>query len=397
MADPCEHSVEQVDSQPPKRRILVVLRHFAEGHGGQPESILMLAKHLRPLEVEVDVVSQEGFCWSAAQFADLGATSTEQRRFRWAEAKRRHYAIVFIVGSWNPRSLAFALWSRRNGIPLVYAAKGNLCRIEFTRTRDIKKVPYLICLESLLLLSAQRIICSSAMEQDAYALPGPLVRHKMLIIPEPFCPMPFSSKDTHVTANGDCPSIGFLAEISPRKGLIEFVEGALLAFEQLGQFAFSVRIAGSPRPGSERYLEKVRALIKQSRFSARFKWYGRLRGKARYDFYQSIDIFACPSRFESFGLTPIEALGLGKPVIMSNRLGLLEFLPANAPVKIMPDFRPTTISRAIASTLAEREDLATRARTFLTPETLTSASLASSFCEALLGQPHRGHPDLMRS
>lgn len=46
--------------------------------------------------------------------------------------------------------------------------------------------------------------------------------------------------------------------------------------------------------------------------------------------YQQADIFVFPSRFESFGLAPLEAMACGKPVVASDAFGLSELLADGA-------------------------------------------------------------------
>ncbi len=55
-------------------------------------------------------------------------------------------------------------------------------------------------------------------------------------------------------------------------------------------------------------------------------WYGRLEPEKLPQAYKAMDIFAMPSRFEGFGLTAIEAMASGVPVIASRIDGLKEVI-----------------------------------------------------------------------
>jgi glycosyltransferase involved in cell wall biosynthesis len=300
------------------RSILVAAHRFSRGFGGVPESILMLANELAAAGVRVDVICRDGLIADVGRLRELPAAGRLRLNEGW-RIDPRAYQAVFVAGAWNPLALWLGIRARCHGIRLVYAAKGNLARAEFRRPRDIRKIPYLLTLELILLGLSQRIIFSSKIERDSFVL-GPIFKGRAGILPEPF----HGPKPSYLAPASDRPVLrfGFLAEIAPRKGLKELVQ-AFLQWREEDGVAAELHIVGEPRPGSEGYCQAIR---QHTAGTPAIQWHGPLRGSARDEFYETIDFLVCPTRFESFGLTPLEALWRGKPVILTAAMGVLEFI-----------------------------------------------------------------------
>lgn len=308
-------------------RLLVAEKHFVEGYGGTPESVLLLANQFKGLDIVVDVLSCEGLHPDVGRLTQLPREAGEGVGGR-DKLRMRDYGAVFIAGSWNPRAIRLALQAKALRKPISYAAKGNLCAVEFTRPRDLKKLAYLATLEIVPLILSDKWIFSSELEKKYSLLPPRLKAGKGVVIPEPFrVPAPTESAVAQPSEKPASLTFGFLAEISPRKGLLELVEG-FLSWCTIAQHESppTLRIAGDPRPGSEGYLEKAKALAQSHSHGNCVIWESGKRGDDRTDFYRELDVFVCPSRFESFGLTPLEALWEGTPVLCGGRIGFLEHL-----------------------------------------------------------------------
>src|SRR4029077_855471 len=97
--------------------------------------------------------------------------------------------------------------------------------------------------------------------------------------------------------------VTFVGQIGQRKGLSYLLDG----FEAAGIPQSELLLVGRPIGGTAtwRNLENVRHLPQQPR-SALPEVYGRT------------DVFVLPSLVEGFGLTPLEAMSCGKPVIVSD-------------------------------------------------------------------------------
>jgi glycosyltransferase involved in cell wall biosynthesis len=324
------------------QRILVLSNFFSQGHGGTPESVLLLGRGLSALDVAVDVLCNEGLIRDIQMRNDLPATDDD---FSHSIPDVGSYAALFIAGSWNRRAPVVAIRAALAGVPITYAAKGCLCDVEFERLRDMRRVPYFMLVEWFLLALSRRVIFSSQAEWDNSVLPRWVWRRKAALVPELFAGDAIIDS---APAPRDGITMGFMAEIAPRKGLHELIAG-------LGHYLGSnpgapvrLKVAGAVRPGSETYFKECQALAHHNGTAAHIEWCKPARGSQRRDFYRSLDFFMCPSRFESFGLTPLEALWQGIPVCTSPGMGVLEYLQPEAPVLRLTALSKEKIADAIA-------------------------------------------------
>jgi glycosyltransferase involved in cell wall biosynthesis len=363
-------------------RILVLSNFFSQGYGGTPESILLLARELVALGVAVDVFCDRGLLVDA-QTLDALPAEGDAAFFSAARPKMNGYAAVFVADSWNRRSPFLALRAAWSGIPITYAAKGCLCRIEFRRLRDVKRVPYFFLVEWLPFMLARRVIFSSLAEQRAYVLPPLLWRRRAVLLEEPF------RGGTPGTGEPDTSlTLGFLAEISPRKGLLELIAGFGHYVAQHKDSRVRLRVAGHARRWAGDYLKACRALAERTGTAPLIEWCGAVRGDGRKDFYRSLDLFLCPSRFESFGLTPLEALWQGTPVCVAPDVGVLEYLQADVPLLRMASLREQDVAAAIAAFAKDATSWRGRGRAWAGRHALvrTNAEIAGDFARILLGR-----------
>ena len=131
--------------------------------------------------------------------------------------------------------------------------------------------------------------------------------------------------------------------LRPRKNL----EGALAAFERLGSEAEGVElvVAGGGGWGDAELLERVGA----SPAARRVRLTGRVSDEELCELYRGAECFLYPSRYEGFGLPPLEAMTCGAPVVSSDRTSMPEVL-GDAAVAVDPD-DPDALADAVAALL----------------------------------------------
>jgi glycosyltransferase involved in cell wall biosynthesis len=365
----------------PPRRILILSNFFTEGHGGTPESVLLLAREMAVQDIGVDVFCDKGLT-GAVQMRRALPAADDDAAFSTGAPQIGSYAAVLVAGSWNRRALPLVLRAALKGIPITYAAKGCLCRIEFERLRDWRRVPYFLLVEWLLLVLARRIVFSSRVEQQAVVLPRWLWKGKAVCLPEPF----WSQASQMPAPENRILTLGFLAEISSRKGVFELIEGFGYYLAARPQASIRLKIAGGARHGSEAYFQRCRALARGNGADAHIEWCAPMRGAQRDEFYRSLDVFVCPSRFESFGLTPLEALWQGVPVCAAPAMGVLEYLHPDAPVLRLPSLGKEDIAGAIAELADHFETWRGKGRTWRARQALmrSNTSIAAEFSQVLL-------------
>lgn len=113
-------------------------------------------------------------------------------------------------------------------------------------------------------------------------------------------------------------TIVFLSRIHHKKGLE-------LLFEALSKVSFDyrLRIAGE---GESSYVEDLKILAHHLKITDKIDWVGWLDGQEKYEFLANADLFALTSHNENFAMVVIESLAVGTPVLLSDRVGLADYV-----------------------------------------------------------------------
>lgn len=112
------------------------------------------------------------------------------------------------------------------------------------------------------------------------------------------------------------------------------VEGLLEAFRRVrarGGAEVRLRIIGAPDPRYPEAPRKARAM----RLEGAVEWSGYAGGTDLVAAYQQADVFALLSQYEGFGLTVLEAMACGTPVVCS-RIGALTEVAGDAALLVDP-------------------------------------------------------------
>jgi glycosyltransferase involved in cell wall biosynthesis len=109
-------------------------------------------------------------------------------------------------------------------------------------------------------------------------------------------------------------------------------------------------------PGRDKaYVAELRALADRLGIGESVTWIGGVPLEETVDFYRAADVFVYPSHNETFGLTILEAMACGCPVVTSDRSAMPETAGGAAVLADPED--PRSISRAILQARAAAEDL----------------------------------------
>lgn len=325
-------------------KILFMLKNFRQGWGGGPESIRLMARQLAKFGVTSDVVDGMRLHSGVEKLEVLPLPADSSRAGPFALETAQTYDAILQVGPWqNPLEVSKIIRRRSREKPYLYLPRGGLARIEFEGPRGPKKFPYYLAVESRFINASDGIIFSSEAERAAMT---PMYRRHMVevVIPDYFEPPP--TKRGIRRESGEL-RIGFLAEISPRKGLLPFMQ-ALARWTEIQSAGLRVRvmIGGSIRAGAERYFARVQS-IAASIPGVEVIYCGSVSHADRPSFYASTDLFVLPSLFESFGLTALEAISAGCVLLCSPYVGALQYFPQSASVVVLDNLEEEGIVRGL--------------------------------------------------
>ena len=306
-------------------RVAFLVSSFRQGQGGVPEAVRLMAQVMLEYDCVSDVVVGDRVLENAGTFSQLPKSHDV------AVPKKIDYSVydfMIVVGPWqSPLGIANALFHSRRLRRFIYVPKGGLARIEFSRCRDLKKIPYLYLIEVLWLLMAHRIVFSSKLELKSIFFPISLLRSKCMVTPDLFRPSWPAVKHPSTRPDGRKMQFSFLAEIHPRKGLEEVMYGFndWVVKNNLMEDVV-LKVGGEPRPGSQNYCDHVKRFVESGPLRGCVEFVGPVAHEDRLRFYADSDVFLATSQFESFGLTVLEALHSGCLVIAGPNLGVLEYV-----------------------------------------------------------------------
>lgn len=147
--------------------------------------------------------------------------------------------------------------------------------------------------------------------------------------------------------------IGFLARGCPEKGLDQLVRALPMLVER---HDVEVVAAGATIDTEREYLASCDALARDLGVADRFRWLGQIDRRAKFDLLNSIDVFALPTpRAEAKGLSAIEALAAGVPVVASNHGAFPELLDGERAGLLHEPGDPADLACVLAVVLADEE------------------------------------------
>ena len=226
--------------------------------------------------------------------------------------------VVHVHGLWEQVQHEAATAARRRGVPYVVTPHGMLSPWNLARSKWGKKL-FLWWRVRSDLDGAAAIHFTCDTERDLVAplklKAKPIVERLGLDLSE-FRELPargtFRAKWPTL---GDKPFVLFLGRIDYKKGLDILIPA--FAAAKLGDTPLV--IAGPDRDG---YEPTVRAMVAQHGLQDRVLFTGMLRGRERIEAYTDAAIFALTSHQENFGITVIEAMACGCPVLISDQVNI---------------------------------------------------------------------------
>jgi glycosyltransferase involved in cell wall biosynthesis len=166
---------------------------------------------------------------------------------------------------------------------------------------------------------ADKIICVSNLTRDTvinkyYQDPSKVVTVHNAVEPV--------SKDVEEIAPSNHTNdkvITFLGRITMQKGPEYFVEAAYKVLQKTRNVRFVMAGSGDMK-------EAMVRLVARRGIADRFHFPGFLKGPEVYEMLKSSDAYIMPSVSEPFGISPLEAMQVGVPSIISKQSGCAEIL-----------------------------------------------------------------------
>lgn len=110
----------------------------------------------------------------------------------------------------------------------------------------------------------------------------------------------------------------FLGRLHEKKGGDLLIE----AFAEVARDAASLHLVMAGPDGAVGERARLEALAGQLGIAPRITWTGMLAGADKWSALRAAEVFALPSHQENFGIAVVEALALGVPVIVSDKVNI---------------------------------------------------------------------------
>ena len=200
------------------------------------------------------------------------------------------------------------------GKPLVIHVHAT----DFDRSRGNVN-PTVFAIERDGMLNADHIMCVSDLTRRTVIEKYHIDPAKVSTVHNAVTPLSDEIKAIEMPRNTKDKIVTFLGRITMQKGPEYFVEAAARVLEKSRHVRFVMA-------GSGDMVNEMIDLVASRGISDRFHFPGFLRGKQVYEMLKASDVYMMPSVSEPFGISPLEAMQVGVPSIISKQSGCAEIL-----------------------------------------------------------------------
>ena len=361
-------------------RVLHMIDSFSPDRGGPPEAVRQLLKayaaegagpevvcldkpdepFLRDLPCKVHALGQ----------SYLGRFAFSPRLWRWLLANVPRFDAVVMNGIWTFPGLALSFAARRAQKPYGIFVHGALDPW-FNREYPLKHIKKLIYwpMQFMVLNRARAVFFTTSVEKDLARSSFQPNEWNSVVVP-----YGITAADGAGNSSGEqieafyrlLPALRgrkyllFLGRFHEKKGCDLLLE----AFAQLHAMAPGVDlvIAGPDHGGLQGRLVELAA---QLGIAPRVHWPGMIGGDAKWGALRACDAFVLPSHQENFGVAVVEALAVGRPVLISRQVNIWPEIQNDGVGLADEDTLPGTLrllSRWFALSPEEKMAMAARAK-----------------------------------
>jgi len=148
--------------------------------------------------------------------------------------------------------------------------------------------------------------------------------------------------------------VGFFGRIAPEKGLHVLCEAYRRLRERKDLGPLTLEAAGYLGPEHRTYLRDIEAKMRGWDLESEFHYRGELDRSAKGTFLRSLDVFSLPATYdEPKGLSVLEAMACGVPVVQPRRGSFIEMLQKTGGGLLVPPNDPGALADGLASILAD--------------------------------------------
>jgi glycosyltransferase involved in cell wall biosynthesis len=231
----------------------------------------------------------------------------------WKQVKK--FDAVHIHAWWNTVSVLSCFIALVRGVPVIISPRGTLSVYSFQNKNIFykKRIHYLL---GRRLLKSSYIHVTSAHEKTR--LIKLITPKKIFVIPN-FVQLPGNYPAKH-NEQSDKLKLLFLSRIEEKKGL----DILLHALPRI-TVPYHLTIAGD---GESSYINHLKGIAVSNGTANHLSWIG-FQDSNKFEVLDDHDLLILPSHDENFGNVVIESLSVGTAVLISDRVGLANYVTGN--------------------------------------------------------------------
>jgi len=256
-----------------------------------------------------------------------------------------HFWMSGLAAVWAIRDLS--RFGARPPLVLTYHALGSVKR-RYQGLADTSP-PARIDYERALGRSVDRIVAQCADEVAELVLLG-VPAERITVIPSGVDLGRFSPDGPRAEAAAGRPRVLSVGRLVERKGFADLVQAMTLV-----QDAECVVVGGPPEAGlaTDPVAHRLRELADAWRVGDRVRLVGAVPREEMAAWYRSADVVVCAPWYEPFGLTPLEAMACGVPVVASAVGGLTDTVVDQVTGVLVRPRDPRALGVAVRRLLAD--------------------------------------------
>jgi glycosyltransferase involved in cell wall biosynthesis len=327
-----------------KIKVLHIIPSVATVRGGPSQAILEMVKALRKNDIDAEIVTTNdngedildvplgkfiNYQQAPVQFFPRFSPSIHSlREFAfsreltiWLWQNIRNYDLLHIHGifSYAP-TIAMAI-AHHQKVPYIITGHGQLCEWSLQQ-KTFKKQLYINLIAKYFLNHSQSTHFTSVSEQKE-ASPLNLTSSSFVLPLGIYPPQRILNAreklQKYLNIPADEPIILFLSRLHPKKGLDYLIP----ALGKLSDYRFTFIVTGS---GDSDYETEIKTLVTTHGIEERTHFTGFVKGETKDLLMQGADIFALTSYSENFGISVLESLAAGVPVIVTPGVALSDIV-----------------------------------------------------------------------
>lgn len=322
--------------------VLHVIPSISSRRGGPSQAVIEMVTALRLRKVDAAILTTNDDCESLLTDLPTGGWTTYSgvpvlafprwsppmgalREFayspglnRWLPNNIRDFDLLHVHALFSFPSTAAMVHARRARVPYLLRTIGQLSPWSLAQSKGRKKL-MLHLVEKRNITLAKSLHFTTTLERDeCFAALGQSFPSLVLPLGVRLPTLPLEQKPKKGNLR-----LLFLSRLHPKKQLEVLLKALALLQTASPNSAWQLDIAGSGEP---EYLASLVKLTRELNLSERCHWLGHVQGEAKTTLLQQADWFLLPSAAENFGISVVEALAAGTPVIVSPQVAVAELV-----------------------------------------------------------------------